>query len=484
MKDRELNLYNDKVHEECGVFGIFRNNEDINVASVARDALYALQHRGQESAGIAVNKDGDFKSVKDIGMVSEVLTDEAMEELDLDGDIAVAHVRHTPYHSLDRAGSQPLVIRYIEGAMAICHNGSITNFAEIRKELEEGGAIFQSFSNAELIAYVIATERANCDTMEETVKNATLRLEGSYSFVTTCPGKLIGVRDPYGFRPLSIGKLGKSFVIASESCVFDSIGAKFVRNVRPGEMIVIDNEGFHSYQIEEPKKSSLCAFEYIYISRPDSVLDCGSVHQIRKEFGKALAKKWAVDADIVCGVPDSGVDAAQGYAEQSGIPYTAAFIKNKYIGRSLSSVKNQKKDRLLKMRLNVLKSQVKGKKVVIIDDSIFLGNTSSHIVHLLREAGADEVHMRISSPPMKHNCYFGSNLCEEKEMISNLMSVDELKNYIGADSLAFLDIEEMRGILTKNGVGICDGCFTGNYNAPIPKENFVDKFSKKISLKK
>ncbi len=477
-------FFNDKVHEECGVFGIFSKDKNINVARVARNALYALQHRGQESAGIAVNFDGDFKSVKDIGMVSEVLTDNAIETLGNDGNIAVGHVRFTPYESLDRAGTQPLVIRYIQGSMCICNNGSITNMAEIRKELEEGGAIFQSFSHAEMIAYVIATERVETESFEEAVKKALNKIEGAYSFVVSSPSKLIAVRDPYGFRPLCIGKMGESYVVASESCAFDSIGAKFLRNVHPGEMVVIDENGFNSYQALKAKKSSLCLFEYVYIARPDSVLDCGSVHRLRREFGKELAKEFPVEADIVCGVPDSGIDAAQGYAEESGIPYNAAFIKNKYIGRSLSNVKNTKKERLLKMRLNVLKDQVRGKRVVIIDDSIIHGDTAGHIVRLLREAGAAEVHMRISAPLLKYNCYYGSDLKSEKEMIANIMSVEELKNYIGADSLGCMDINKMKAITEKSGVGVCDACFTGNYPGPVPKEDYIDKFSKKINIVK
>lgn len=484
MKNNTIDLFNEKVHEECGVFGIFKMDNDLDVVSLSRDALYALQHRGQESAGIAVNNGGNFKSVKDVGMVSEVLTNEALETLGNDGQIAIAHVRYTPYQALDRAGSQPLVIRYIQGSMAICHNGSITNFAETRKQLEEGGAIFQSFSNAELISYVIATERVNVNSIEDAVKNACSKLQGAYSFVLSSPSKLIAVRDPYGYRPLCVGKLGQSYVVASESCAFDSIGAQFLRHVKPGEMVVIDEDGFHSYMIEEPKQSSLCVFEYVYIARPDSVLDCGPVHAIRKEFGKELARNFPVEADVVCGVPDSGNEAAQGYAEESGIPYSAVFVKNKYIGRNLSSFKNSKKDRLLMMRLNVLKQKVRGKRIVIIDDSIVHGNTASHIVKLLREAGAAEVHMRISSPLLKYSCYYGSDLHTEKNMIANLMTVDELQNFVGSDSLGFLSIESLRRISGENGVGVCDACFSGNYTGPVPKENYVDKFSKKIKLSK
>lgn len=484
MKNITVDLLKDKVHEECGVFGIYRIDDDIDVASVSRDALFALQHRGQESAGIAVNCDGNFKAVKDIGMVSEVLTEEAMDTIKCNGNIAVAHVRFTPYSQLDRASSQPLVIRYIEGSMAICNNGAITNFAEIRKELEEGGAIFQSFSPAELIAYVVASKMIKAVSIEDAVMQASKKIKGAYSFVLSSPTKLIAVRDPQGYRPLCVGKLGRGYVVASESCAFDSIGAKFLRHIKPGEMVVIDEEGFHSYMIEEPLKQSLCLFEYVYIARPDSVLDCGYVNEIRREFGKVLAEKFPVEADIVCGVPDSGIDAAQGYAKQSGIPYGNVFIKNKYIGRSLSNVKNTKKERLLKMRLNVLKNQVKGKKLVIIDDSIIHGDTSAHIVSILREAGAREIHMRISSPPIKYPCHYGSDISSERYMISNLMSTSELKNYIGVDSLGFLDIEDMEKITKKDGVGVCGSCFTGKYTSPVPKEHYVDKFSKKIDLAK
>jgi amidophosphoribosyltransferase len=480
-----IDLLKEKVHDECGVFGIYRRDDDIDVTAVSRAALYALQHRGQESAGIAVNCNGECKVIKDIGMVSEVLTDTALEDLPTNGDIAVAHVRYTPYENLDRAGTQPLVIRYIQGSLSIAYNGSITNFAKIRKELEEGGAIFQSLSNSELIAYIIASERINSETIEEAVSNATKKLQGAYSFVVSSPSKLIAVRDPNGFRPLALGKLGKSYVIASESCAFDSIDAKFIRNIRPGEMVVVDEEGLHTYENEEPVKSSLCLFEYVYIARPDSLLDCGLVHTMRKEFGKELAREFPVEADLVCGVPDSGNDAAQGYAEESGIPYGCAFIKNKYIARGLSNVKNSKKERLLKMRLNVLKNQVRGKRIVIIDDSIVHGNTSGHIVRLLREAGASEIHMRISSPPMKYSCYFGSDLNSDKDnMIANIMTVSEMKDFIGVDSLGFIDINKIREITNKSGVGVCDACFTGEYPAPVPTEDYVDKFSKKISLEK
>ena len=471
MKNNSLDFYNEKVHEECGVFGIYKMDDEVDVASISRDALYALQHRGQESAGIAVNNDGNFKSIKDVGMVSEVLTNQAMEELGTDGKIAIAHVRYTPYQALDRAGSQPLVIRYIQGSLAICHNGSITNFAEIRKNLEEGGAIFQSFSNAELIAYVIATERVNSETIEDAVKNACNKIEGAYSFVLTSPSKLIAVRDPYGFRPLCVGKLGQSYVVASESCAFDSIGAQFIRHVKPGEMVVIDEDGFHSYMIERPKKSALCVFEYVYIARPDSILDCGPVHAVRKEFGKELARDFPVEADLVIGVPESGIDAAIGYSEESGIPYEKGIVKNNYIGRTFIKPTQGERMKSVKIKLNPL-SSIKGKRVVVIDDSVVRGTTVDRIVTMLREAGASEVHMRISSPPFMWPCYYGTDIPSKGELIACNHTIEEIRQISGADSFGYLPVEHLT---FSDDVCYCDGCFTGQYPADITHNQLEGK---------
>lgn len=426
--------FTDKPHDECGVFG-FYNNDNYNLAELTRGALYGLQHRGQESVGITVIKDEESYTVKNVGIVSEVLTDKALEKLPDDGKIAVGHVRYTSLDFLDRAATQPLVMRYIEGSLALANNGSITNFAEIRNELEKGGAIFQSNSHAEIIGYTIATKRIDTESIEQAVMRTMETLKGAYSLVISSPSKLMGVRDPHGFKPLCIGKLNNSYIIASESCAIDSVGGEFIRDVEPGELVVIDDDGLKSYYCEKKKTTSLCLFEYVYVARPDSVIDGVNVIEARHKAGRILFEENPIEADIVCGVPDSGLDAAQGYAEASGITYATVFIKNKYIGRTPEGVGNDKKRRLLQMRLNVLTNVVKGKRVVIIDDSIIHGNTSAHIVKLLKEAGASEVHMRISSPEFVYPCYFGIDLPDEEHLISNKLSVEELENRRGFSEL-------------------------------------------------
>ncbi len=394
----DINSKLDKANDECGVFGFYRNDDEIDIVSIAQDALFGLQHRGQESCGITVNLNGDFSTVKELGMVSEVFTPKSCDKLP-NGNIAVAHVRYTSSESLDRASNQPLVIRYTEGSIAIASNGAITNFAEIRKELERGGAIFQSNSNAELMAYVIATERCATSNLEDAVLSAMGKLKGAYSTVICAPSRLIGFRDIHGFRPLCIGKLKNSFILSSESCVIDSLGGEFIRDVEPGEMVVIDGDGFHSYKSRlAAEKTSLCLFEYVYVARPDSVLDGVSVHNARFKAGEMLYKEFPIEADMVCGVPDSGLIAAEGYASASSIPFGMGFVKNKYLGRTVGTGKDKKK-RLMQTRLTALKANVSGKRIVIIDDSIVRGETSQHIVKLMRDAGAKEVHMLIRSPP-------------------------------------------------------------------------------------
>ena len=377
----------DKAMDECGVFGIYKNNDELDLVAITHDALYSLQHRGHVSAGITVNDEQKFTTVKELGMVSEVFTEKALKKLP-DGKIAVGHVRYTSDVALDRAANQPLVIRYKEGSIAISNNGSITNFPEIRKELERGGSIFQSNSNAELMAYVIATERIQTENLEDAVLRAMKRLKGAYSTVICAPTRLIGFRDIYGFRPLCVGKLKDSYIFTSESCVLETIGATLIRDVKPGEMVVVDEEGFHSYMLDQKAdKTSLCVFEYVYIARPDSEIDNVSVYNARRKAGKLLFKEYPIEADMVCGVPDSGIIAAEGYASASGIPYGMGFIKNKFLGRNAGTGMDKKK-RLLHTKLTALKSNVEGKRIVVIDDSIVRGQTSQHIVNLLRKAGA------------------------------------------------------------------------------------------------
>lgn len=476
----DINTKRDKAFDECGVFGIYRNDEDINVVEVTHDALFGLQHRGQESAGITVNCNGDFSTVKELGMVSEVFDEKSLSRLK-NGNIAIGHVRYTSSESLDRASNQPLVLRYKEGSIAIASNGSITNFPEIRSELERGGSIFQSNSNAELMAYVIAYERCFTDNLEDAVLRSMDKLQGAYSTVICAPTRLMGFRDMYGFRPLCIGKLNNSYVISSESCVFDSIGAEFIRDVEPGEMVVIDKDGFHSYKARfTAEKTSFCLFEYVYVARPDSVIDGVSVYQARFKAGELLYKEFPIDADMVCGVPDSGLIAAEGYASASGIPFGMGFMKNKFISRGVRTGKN-KIDRLLQTRLTALKANVEGKRIVIIDDSIVRGKTSAHIVKLMRDAGAKEVHMLISSPPFICPCYFGIDIQDKENLIANKMSVEEIREYIGADSLGYLSINGVHEIAKNADIDLCDGCFSGNYNAEIPRTIFVDKYAKKIN---
>ena len=477
----DINPHTDKLNEECGVFGIY-NNDDLDTVAITHDALYGLQHRGQISAGITVNNGGNFSTIKELGMVSEVFPDKVLKKLS-SGKITVGHVRYTSSQSLDRAANQPLVLRYKEGSIAISSNGSITNFPEIRKDLERGGAIFQSNSNAELMAYVIATERCSTDNLEDAVLNSMKKLEGAYSTVICAPTRLIAFRDVYGFRPLCIGKLQNSYVFSSESCVFDSIGADFVRDVKPGEMVVVTDDGIQSYMVDsEPVKTSLCLFEYVYLARPDSIIDGVRVHTARIRAGELLFKEYPIDADMVCGVPDSGIIAAEGYAKASNIPYGMGFMKNKFIGRKVGTGMDKKK-RLMQTKLTALKSNVEGKRIIVIDDSIVRGETSKHIVKLLRDAGAKEVHMLVSSPPFVFPCYFGIEICDEENLIANKMDKEQIREAIGADSLGYLSVESVRQIAKDADIDLCDGCFTRNFSAKVPTTFFVDKYANKLSEK-
>ena len=478
MSSIEINI-SDKPREECGVFG-FYNNDGYNLTELTRAALYGLQHRGQESVGLTVIRDTEPYTVKDLGIVSTVLTDKAISKLPVGCKVSVGHVRYNALDFLERAATQPLVMRYIEGSLVIANNGSITNFAEIRGELEKGGAIFQSNSHAEIIGFTIATNCIGADSIEQAVLKTMEQLKGAFSIVLSSPNKLMAVRDPHGFKPLCIGKLKNSYIISSESCAIESVGGSVIRDVEPGELVVIDDNGLTSYNCEIKKKTSLCLFEYVYVARPDSVIDGVIVNEARRRAGEILYKENPVVADIVCGVPDSGLDAAQGYAAASGITYATAFIKNKYIGRTPDGVGTDKKEKLLRMRLNVLENVVRDKRVVIIDDSIIHGNTSAHIVKMLKKAGAREVHMRISSPEFRHRCYFGIDLPDEENLISNKLTVEELRQRIGADSLNFLSVEGLHGIAEGCSIGLCDSCFTGVYYADKPKVIYEDKFASKI----
>ena len=457
------------IHEECGVFGIFTPQE-ADVASYAYYALYSLQHRGQESAGIVVNDDGLFRSLRDTGLVSEVFPPEQLKSLGK-GTIAVGHVRYGTTGSDNKRNVQPILVNHFKGRMALAHNGNLTNSRELRQELESRGSIFQTTTDSEVIAYIIVQERLNRGSIEEAVSAAMDRIEGAYSLVLSSPTKLIAARDPHGFRPLCIGHLKDgSVVFASESCALDAIGAEFERDIRPGEIVVVDTAGVRSdtsHCGKAPKK--LCVFEFIYFARPDSVIDGSSVHVARQRAGAFLALEHPVQADVVIGVPDSGLDAALGYARQSGIPYGIGFIKNKYIGRTFIQGSQKQRENSVRIKLNVVSSTVKGKRVVLVDDSIVRGTTSARIIKLLRDAGAKEVHFRVSAPPFKYPCYFGTDIPDQKLLVATGRTVDEINEIIGADTLGYLSTEHVVRLAQNANGGFCTACFTGQY-AVKPEE--------------
>lgn len=468
----------DKIHDECGVFGIF-GNDTTDIIDETYLALYALQHRGTLGAGIAINDNGNMSVVKGFGVVPEALPEKELSRLKK-AKIALGHVRHTTASvANDRTSIQPLLMRYVNGQLSLALNGALTNYTELREHLHRGGAIFQSNSDIEVIAYIIAQERLETASIEEAVLNAMDKIKGAYSMVMMAPSRLIGVRDPRGFRPLCIGKLGKNYIITSESCVFDSLGGEFVRDVEPGEMVVIDDEGVHSYKNNCGGKTSLCLFEFVYFARPDSVLDGMCVNIARQRAGIELAKEHPVEADMVCAVPDCGIDAAIGYSMQSGIQYGVGLVKNRFIGRAHNNRKKHAQYNL-RIKLNAMKSNVQGKRIVLIDDSIVKGETSKHIVSMLKKAGAKEVHLRISSPPFKYPCYFGTDIDSTDNLIAAHKSIDEMCAEIGADSLGFLSINGLHRIADECKIDFCDACFSGNYPIDASRQSHEDKYSKKL----
>ena len=468
------------LHEECGVFGLCVDGME-HAAGCVYNALYALQHRGQESAGIAINDGGVITSHKDVGLVSEVFTPEVLEHLG-NGSMAVGHVRYATTGRKSRSNAQPMVINHVKGTMALCHNGTLTNAAELREKLELSGAIFHTTSDTEVIAYTITGARLKTPSIEAAVSAAVDIVQGAYSLVLLSPRKLIAARDPNGFRPLCIGTLEGGYVFASESCALDAIGARFLRDVEPGEIVVADKDGLRSIKDHCGKaKSSLCVFEFIYFARPDSVIDGAGVHEARLRAGAFLALEHPVQADIVIGVPDSGIDAAIGYARQSGIPYGTGFIKNKYIARTFIAPGQKNREDKVRIKLNPISSVVRGKRVVIVDDSIVRGTTSARIVRLLREAGATEVHMRISAPPFLHPCYFGTDIDSRDHLIACNHSVEEIAKIIGADSLGYLSVENVHKLANGCRCTFCDGCFTGHYPVPVPEAREKFRFERKLS---
>lgn len=472
------------VHEECGVFGIWQKETGL-VALDTYYALYALQHRGQESCGIAVCDDGVFRDYKDVGLVGSVFTPEILNSLGA-GNMAIGHTRYGTTGGNGVVNAQPIVVNHFKGHMALAHNGNLVNAFGLRRELEQQGSIFHMTSDSEVIAYVVTRERLQAPSIEEAVNRAMYRLQGAYSLVIMSSQKLIAARDERGFRPLCYGQRPDgAYVVASESCALDAVGARMVRDLEPGEILVFDSNGVRSIREHCGKaEQSTCIFEYIYFARPDSTIDGHGVHEARIRAGKFLAQDSPVDADIVVGVPDSGLDAAAGYAQQTGLPCEMGFIKNKYIGRTFIAPDQSMREKTVRMKLNPIPDVVKGKRVVLIDDSIVRGTTSARIVRLLRDAGAKEIHMRISSPPFLNPCYYGTDIDSQDMLIACHHPVEEIGRIIGADSLAYLRTERLGELIHMPcGHGYCDACFTANYRTETPKDSGKSRFEIKLSEK-
>ena len=467
----------ENLKEECGVFGMY-DFDGNQVAPSIYYGLFALQHRGQESCGIAVSDtegpQGNMTQYKGMGLVNEVFLPGSLDGLK--GNIGVGHVRYSTAGASTRENAQPLVLNYIKGVLALAHNGNLINTPELRSDLAHDGAIFQTTIDTEVIAYHIARARVKTATVEDAVKEALSKLKGAFSIVIASPRKLIGARDPFGFKPLCIGKRGNAYIITSETCALDTTGAEFVRDVEPGEIVTITPDGIHSDKslCIPAEKHARRIFEYIYFARPDSHIDGVSVYGSRILAGRLLAKDSYVDADLVVGVPESGNAAALGYAMESGIPYGTAFVKNSYIGRTFIKPGQSSRESSVQVKLNVLKEAVAGKRIIMIDDSIVRGTTSDRIVTMLRKAGAKEVHMRVSSPPFLWPCYFGTDVPEREQLIAYKRSVEEIRDIIGADSLAYLSVDRLKEL--SEGLAICNGCFTGKYPLDPPKEDIRGEY--------
>ena len=465
------------IHEECGVFGVIQP-EPANVGRVVYYGLYALQHRGQESCGIVVNDDGVFASHKDLGLVGEVFGRDVLERFP-QGTMAVGHTRYGTTGASNRRNCQPIEVNHQKGRMALAHNGNLSNAAQLRSKLELTGAIFHTTSDTETIAYIVTRERLTSPSIEDALSAAMKHLEGAYSLVLMSPQKLICVRDPHGFRPLCYGKLpGGGYAAASESCALTAVGAEFVRDLEPGEILIFQGDTVSSRREYCGKcPPAHCVFEHIYFARPDSVIDGVSVHAARLRAGSILAEAHPVEADAVVGVPDSGLDAALGYSWTSGIPYEIGLIKNKYIGRTFIAPGQEYRLDQVRLKLSAVRESVAGKRVVLVDDSIVRGTTSGRIAGLLREAGAAEIHLRISAPPFLNPCYYGTDIDSRENLIACHYSVEEIAGILGVDSLGYLPVSALGELFG----GHCSACFTGQYPTDIPSDTRKDRFEQKLS---
>lgn len=457
-----MSILFDELHEECGVFGVW-NSEDMNAAKMIYFGLTALQHRGQESCGIATcdtnGPIGNICATKGMGLVNEVFHEDNLKKLR--GNIGIGHVRYSTTGASVEENAQPIFLNYAKGTLALAHNGNVTNAEKLREKLRSEGAFFNGTSDSEVIAYAIAKERMTSHGIEKAIARVTKKLQGGYALLIMSPQKLIGVRDPQGLKPLILGKNGDNYYFASESTALTSVGAKIVRDVLPGEMLTVTKDGIVSEMLFEGKRKAHCIFEYIYFAKLDSIIDGVSVYDARIRGGRALAKRFPVDADVVTGVPESGLSAAVGYSEYSGIPFKLAFSKNSYVGRTFIKPTQEERIAAVHMKLKVIESVVKDKSVVLIDDSIVRGTTIANLISMMRDAGAKAVHVRISSPPFLHPCYYGTDVPDNSQLIANAHTIDEIRNSIGADSLEYMSLEDLDYM--TNNLPVCKACFDGDY---------------------
>ena len=473
-------MTDDKLREECGVLGIYAPGNEV-IAQMMGFGLVALQHRGQESAGIATAKNGTMNYFKDMGLVQDVFSDKILNRLQ--GDVSIGHVRYSTTGESYVANAQPLVVNYKGGSIALAHNGNLVNAGKIREELEDEGSIFQTSIDSEVIANLIA--RKYNKGFKQAITETISEIKGAFALTLICEDKLIGVRDANGLRPLCLGKIDGGYVLASESCALDVVGAEFIRDIEKGEMVIIDDEGVESIIYDDSKRKSHCIFEYVYFARPDSKIDGESVYITRRDAGRVLAEEYKVDGDIVIAVPDSGIDAAIGYAEASGIPYGVGLIKNKYIGRTFIKPDQKSRELAVRLKLNPLKENIKDKRVIMVDDSIVRGTTSKKIVESLRKAGAKEVHVLVSSPPVVHSCYFGIDTPERKELVGAVKTIEEIRVMIGADSLGYISVEGLMRSVHKTESDLCVACFNGNYPIDVPQSasKFMFETNKAVEIK-
>lgn len=454
-----------QLNEECGVYGVYAPGE--HAAKLAYFGLHALQHRGQESAGIAAANGSDLRVHRDLGLVTQVFSTKAIE--DLPGHLAIGHVRYSTTGSPILENAQPIVVDWSRGRVAVAHNGNLLNTARLRSSLEKEGYVFYSTSDTEVIAVLLARHLEN-NSLEEAIARTMQTIEGAYSIVVATETQLAAARDPYGIRPLSLGKTASGYVVASETCALDISGASYVRDVEPGEILIIDEHGLFSFVGQEKTRQSLCMFEFIYFARPDSYLYGKTLYEVRREMGRLLAREAPVEADIVMPVPDSGTPSAIGYAEEIGIPFGEGLIKNRYVGRTFIEPTQAIRQLGIRLKLNPLRSAIQGKRVVLVDDSIVRGNTSKQIVAVMREAGAREVHMRVSSPPVTWPCFYGIDTANREELIASSMSVEEIRKFIGADSLEYLTLESLVKATGREANEFCLACLDGKYPIDVPRD--------------